>query len=186
MTPMPFRCSLTCQNLLPTTRLHLSRRIVIKGFTDSLRFLEVLETSALTRCSIANYVRDIGLPFIASVTNGRKEPRHYNTVRRVLGDFRRLTRLQLYHFDWTGFMDVLREETDTGNLRNAMAAFFPFQELKDLIVDHLVLCLSFELVLFITLFPRLSRLELRRLFPHSIVGCQNLHMTGEMIYQTLK
>ena len=155
-------CSLTCQSLLPTTRLHLFRRIVLKGYPDSLRFLEVLETSALTQCSVANYVRDIRLPLIAFVTGGRK---NYEVVRRVLRNLRHLSRLWLYNFDWAGFMEILRTNAGPRSLRDAMAAFFPFQELKELIIDHLASRSSYELVLFISVFPQLSRLELRRLFP---------------------
>lgn len=41
-------CSLICQRLLPTTRLHLFRRIKLNRVPDCLRFLDALETSAST------------------------------------------------------------------------------------------------------------------------------------------
>lgn len=158
-------CSLTCQSLLPVTRLHLFRCIVLKRVPDCLRFLSALETSASTQASIANYVRDIRLPFIAFVsgTRGGNKGLRYELVRRVLHHLRHLTRLRLYAFDWMGFMDLLRAEAGDGGLRAAMAAFFHFPELRELLIDNLVSLSSHELTLLISIFPRLSRLELQRI-----------------------
>ena len=162
-------CSLTCRYLLPAARLHLFRKVALERVPDCLRFLEVLESSASTQASVANYVRDIRLPFMALVsgTKGQRKGWRHELVRRILRDLCHLTRLRLYAFDWMGFMDMLRVDAAqagaSGSLRDAMRAFFPFPELKELLIDNLVSRSSHQLTLLISLFPRLSRLELQRL-----------------------
>ena len=186
-------CSVTSQSLLPVTRLHLFRMVVLERVPDCLRFLEALESSASTQASIAHYVRDIRLPFMALVsgTKGLRKGWRYELVRRILRDLCHLSRLRLYAFDWMGFMDMLRADAGAGSLRDAMGAFFPFPELKELLIDNLVSRSSHELTLLISLFPRLSRLELQRIIapltpgswlplPEPPYDLSDLHSTHEL------
>ena len=155
-------CSLTCQSLIPAARKYLFRRIVLKRVSDTLRFLQALDSSADTQFSVASYVRDLRLPFMGFVKGGKKQ-RRYELVRRVLRNLQHLSQLRMYTFDWLGFMESLRVDAGAGSLRDAMAAFFPLQELKELIIDHLVSRSSYELTLFISIFPQLEQLEMRQL-----------------------
>ncbi|KZT65546.1 hypothetical protein DAEQUDRAFT_731233 [Daedalea quercina L-15889] len=157
-------CSLTCQSLLPVTRLHLFRCIILRRVPDCLRFLDALETSAHTHARIADYVKDLRTPFMALVSRGERKGWRFELLRRILRDLHHLGSLRLYAFDWMGFMDLLYVDASVGSLRGVMAAFFPFPELKELLIDNLVSRSHHELTLLISLFPRLSRLELQWTF----------------------
>ena len=116
----------------------------------------------------------------------------YELVRRILHNLCHLVSLRLDDFDWMGFMGMLRVDPDTGDLRDAMAAFFPFPELKWLSISNIQLRSSHELTLFISLFPQLSRLDMLQVMapfipetllplpepPHD--ACEDLPPTGEM------
>ncbi|KAH9836531.1 uncharacterized protein C8Q71DRAFT_758372 [Rhodofomes roseus] len=156
-------CSLTSQSWLPVTRLHLFGCICLRRVPDCLRFLNALETSAFTHTRIADYVRDLRLPGMAFVSGNRGERKgqRLELVRHILRGLRNLTCLRVYAFEWMGFIDLLRAETGVGSLREALAAFFPFPDLRELLIDNLVLRSSQELTLLISLFPRLSRLDLQ-------------------------
>ena len=89
-------------------------------------------------------------------------------------------------------MGMLRVDPDTGDLRDAMAAFFPSSELKWLFISNIQLRSSHELTLFISLFPQLSRLEMLQVsapfIPETLLplpepphdACEDLPPTGEM------
>ncbi|KAH9921471.1 uncharacterized protein B0H18DRAFT_1021264 [Fomitopsis serialis] len=166
-------CSLAYRGLLRTTRHHLFESIVLRRVADCLRFLDALESSAQTPVRIADYVRDIQLPYMALVRGNRGERKgwRFELLRRILRDLRNLACLRMHAFDWLGFFDLLTMETFAArSLTEAMAAFFPFPNLKKLHIDHCVLRSSRELTRLMSVFPRLSWLDLQLIVEPSIPG----------------
>ncbi|KAH9844141.1 uncharacterized protein C8Q71DRAFT_866109 [Rhodofomes roseus] len=154
-------CSLTCQGWLPATRC-----VVLVRVSDCLRFLDALESSAQTHTRIADYVREFKLPDMSLMSRRRlrRNRWRFELLCRILRDLRNLTCLRVNGFDWEGFIHLLRAEAGDESLREAMAAFFPCPTLKKLFIESLELHSPDELTLLISIFPRLSWLDLSVLF----------------------
>ena len=163
-------CSLTCSAWLPTTRLHLFRRIKLMRQGDSVRFLCILEPAPDVHVggTIGGFVHELHLPIMSLHQGGRKAGLRFDLVCRILSHLPDVTSLVIDGFDWYTFLDFFISpggEADSRGLRS-IQCIFRFPSLRTLVMRRIHLHTPFEITQFISMFPRLSTLELARITLH--------------------